>query len=218
VPEPVKKRSYDRTTRLATSQATRQRILDAARELMLEHGYRKTTVAAIAQASSVNVDTVYRLVGRKPVLLRELIEQAVSGTDHPVEAKERDYVTAERSEPDPVIKLEIYARAVREIQQRLAPLFLALRDASATEPEALEVWQEISTRRADNMRHFVRDLQVTARLRDGLSVDDAADIVWATNSSELYVMLTAERGWSPQRFERFLADSWRRLLLDEGAG
>jgi AcrR family transcriptional regulator len=215
VPQPVNKRSYDRSTRLATSQATRQRILDAARALMLEHGYHKTTVAAIAERSSVNVDTVYHLVGRKPLVLRELIEQAVSGTDHPVAAEQRTFVKALQAEPDPIAKLAIYARAVRETQQRLAPLFLALRDASATEPEALEVWQEISARRAANMRKFVRDLQVAGRLRSDLSINDAADIVWATNSSELYVMLTGERGWTPKHFERFLADSWRRLLFDD---
>jgi hypothetical protein len=38
-------------------------------------------------------------------------------------------------------------------------------------------------------------------------------MVWAFNSSELFALLTAERGWSPQRFERWLADAWCRLLL-----
>ena len=37
-------------------------------------------MAGIANRAGVNVDTVYELVGRKPVLLRELIEQAISGT------------------------------------------------------------------------------------------------------------------------------------------
>jgi AcrR family transcriptional regulator len=213
--KPVKKRTYDRSTRLATSQVTRQRILDSARALLLERGYRKTTVAAIAERAEVNVDTVYELVGRKPVVLRELIEQAISGTDHAVAAEERAHVVALQAEPDPVRKLTIYARAVRDTQQRLAPLFLALRDASATEPEALEVWQDISNRRAANMRKFVLDLEATGRFRSDLSASDAADIVWATNSSEVYVMLTREREWTPQRYEAFLVDAWKRLLLVE---
>ena len=40
--------------------------------------------------ADVNVDTVYALVGRKPVLLKALIEQAISGTDSAVVAEERD--------------------------------------------------------------------------------------------------------------------------------
>ncbi len=209
----VKKRPYDPARRRMQSAETRQRIVDAARELVLERGYRGTTVAAVASRADVNVDTVYELVGRKPVLLRELIEQAISGADHAVTADDRDYVKAMRAEPDPRAKLAMYARAVREIQARMAPLFLALRDASSTEPEAREVWQEISDRRAANMRALVRELRAAGGLRAGLSIAEAADVMWATNSSELYVLFTVERGWSPRRFERWLADTWCRLLI-----
>jgi hypothetical protein len=93
------------------------------------------------------------------------------------------------------------------------PLFLALRDASATEAETKEVWQEISDRRATNMRKLARDLQAAGGLRRGLTVNEAGDVLWATNSSELYVLLTVERGWSTAHYERWLADAWCRLLL-----
>jgi hypothetical protein len=61
------------------------------------------------------------------------------------------------------------------------------------------------------MRLFVADLAGVSPLR--LDLDEAADIVWATNATELYQLLTGQRGWTPQRCERFLADTWRRLLL-----
>jgi AcrR family transcriptional regulator len=217
VPKPVKRRPYDAAARRAQSAETRQRIVDAARTLILERGYRATTIAAIATAAAVNADTVYELVGRKPTLLREIIEQAISGTDRPVVAEERGYVNAIRAEPDPTAKLALYARAMRDIQSRLAPLLLALRDASSTEPEAKAVWQQISDRRAANMRKFVGELRQGGGLRAGLSLGDAADTVWVTNSPEVYVLLTVERGWSPARYERWLRESWQRLLLDESA-
>ena len=213
VTHPVKRPRYDNAGRRAQSRQTRQRIIEAARQLIVSRGYRATTIAAIAAAADVHVDTVYELAGRKPLILRELIEQAVSGTDHPVAAEERDYVQAILAEPDPAAKLAIYAKAVRDTQARMAPLFLALRDASATEPDAAQVWREISARRAANMRKLARDLAGAGGLRAGLSIDEAADIIWATNSSELYVLLTAERGWSPDRYQHWLADTWRRLLL-----
>ncbi len=211
--ERVKKRRYDSATRHAQSADTRQRIIDAARDLITDRGYRATTIGAIATRAQVNVDTVYALVGRKPVLLTEVIEQALSGTDHAVRADARDFVKAVRAESDPARKLAIYAHAVRETHGRLAPIFVALRDASATEPAAREVWHRISERRAANMRTFVRELRTAGGLRPDLSIRDAADIVWATNSPEMYVLLTGERGWSPQHFEDWLADTWRRLLL-----
>jgi len=213
VPKEVKSRDYDNAARRAQSEQTRQRIIDTARALMIERGYRPTTIADIARAAGVHVDTVYELVGRKPVLLRELIEQALSGVQGPVVAEEREYVKAMQAESDPARKLAIYARAVREIQGRMAPLFMALRDASATEPEAKEVWRAISDRRAANMRKLATELRAAGGLRAGLSIDEAADVIWATNSSELYVLLTAERGWSPDQYEHWLADTWCRLLL-----
>ena len=208
------RRSYDTAQRRLQSAASRQRIVDEARKLFLVQGYRTTTIADIASAAGVNPDTVYRLVGRKPMVLRELIEQALSGTDHAVAGADRSYVRAMATEPDPVVKLEIYAAAVREIHGRLAPLFVALRDASSTEPDAERVWKEIGERRAANMRKLVRDVRSAKNARYATSTSEAADTVWALNSAELYVMLTVERGWTPQQYERWLARSLRQVVLD----
>ena len=214
VARPVK-RSYDNEGRRAQSEETRGRILLAARDLLVANGYRATTVARIARRAEVHVDTIYALVGRKPAILRELIELAISGTDRPVAPEERDYVQRIRAEPDPGRKLDIYAAAVRAIQSRMAPLFLALRDAASTEVDAKGVWPAISERRALNMRRLVADLGDGA-LRPGLSIEEAADLIWATASSELFVLLTEERRWSPGRYEAWLADTWRRVLLPGG--
>jgi len=208
------RRSYDTAQRRLQSAASRQRIVDEARKLFLVEGYRTTTIADIASAAGVNPDTVYRLVGRKPMVLHELIEQALSGTDHAVAGADRSYVRAMATEPDPVVKLEIYAAAVREIHGRMAPLFVALRDASSTEPEAERVWKEIGERRAANMRKLVRDVRSAKKARYATSTSEAADTVWALNSAELYVMLTVERGWTPQQYERWLARSLRQVVLD----
>jgi AcrR family transcriptional regulator len=213
VSEQVNKRRYDNSARLEQSNETRRAILDAARSRMLERGYRATTVADIARRAGVHVDTVYALVGRKSVVLRELIEQAISGRDEAVPAEQRDYVAAIRAEPDPRGKLAVYARATREIHGRLAPLLVALRDASTTEPEARAVWDEISERRAMNMRRLAEELRTVGGIRPGLTVAEAADTIWVTNSAEVYLMLTTERNWSPRRYERWLADTWSRLLL-----
>ncbi len=209
-------RSYDNASRRAQSEETRRRILAAARDLLVTKGYRATTVAKIARNAEVHVDTLYTLVGRKPEILRELIERAISGTDRPLDPEARDYVQRMQTEPNPIRQLEIYAAAVRAIQTRMAPLLLALRDAASTEPEAQQVWSQISQRRAANMRRLVAALGDDV-LRRGLDVDEAADIVWATASSELFLLLTGERGWTLDRYQDWLADTWRRLLLRDDA-
>jgi AcrR family transcriptional regulator len=214
-PRPVK-RPYDNRTRELQSDATRDRILEAARTLLVEHGYRTTTIAAIARAADVHADTIYALVGRKPAVLQALIERAISGGAGAVAPQDRDYVRAMKAEPDPRAKLAIYARAITRIQTRLAPLLLALRDAAATESEARQVWDEINDRRAGNMRSLVRDLGPEGTLRRGVSVDEAADVIWLTASAETFIQLTVERGWSVGAYERWLVAAWPRLLLADG--
>ena len=212
------KRPYDNAARQARSDATRSRILAVARESITTRGYRATTIAEIARTADVHVDTIYELVGRKPDLLRELIERAISGTDRALAPSQRGYVQEMGKEPDPARKLAIYARAIRDIHDRMAPLLLALGDAATTDDEAHQVWREISDRRAQNMRHLVRDLGPDGTLRAGLSVDEAADVIWATASAELFVLFTQQRRWTPRAYERWLADTWSRLLLAEGEG
>jgi AcrR family transcriptional regulator len=207
------KRTYESEQRRAQTEATRQRILDKARDLVVDRGYRGTTIAELARRSEVHVDTIYELVGRKPVILRELVERAISGTDRPLDPFERDYVQQITAEPDAGRKLDLYAAAMRRILARLAPLFLALRDASDTDPEAAQVWSQISQRRAANMRLLAADLLATGQLRDDLTIDEVADTIWATNSPDLHRLLVEDRGWSPDHYQKWLANSWRRLFL-----
>lgn len=211
VNDPVK-RKYDSRNRDAQSQATRQRIVDAAHELIVERGYRAATVSAIAAEAEVHVDTIYQLLGRKTEVLRELIERAVSGEDRPVPVDQRAYVAEITAEPDPSKKIDLYAAITRQMLARVAPLYVALRDAAGTDANAKQLWSDFSERRATNMRGFVADIAQAGGLRDGLSIEDAADTVWATNSPELYIMLTRERQWTAEQYERWLADAWRRLL------
>ena len=80
-------------------------------------------------------------------------------------------------------------------------------------PTELPLWKEISDRRATNMRRFAADLRSTGELRDDLTDDDVADIVWSMNGTEYWVLLVGERGWSRERFAAYLIDAWSRLLL-----
>src|SRR5262249_59772764 len=87
-----KRKPYHSPRRAEQAIATRRAVLDAARELFIEQGYAVTTVADIARRARVAVDTVYAAVGRKPALLREVLETAISGSDQAVPAGQRHHV------------------------------------------------------------------------------------------------------------------------------
>jgi len=209
--QPPVKRRYDTSRRREAAARTRKAILDAALDLFAGQGYAATPMTAIAERAGVALDTVYASVGRKPQLARLLIETAISGTSEAIPAGERDYVQAIQAAPDAETKIVIYASAMRVIAGRLAPVLGIIQQAGPGEPELAALWHEIAERRAANMRRFAADLAAVTTLR--VDLDEAADIVWATNAPELYQLLISQRGWSPERYEHFLADTWRRLLL-----
>jgi AcrR family transcriptional regulator len=204
---------YHSPRRAEQALATRRAVLEAARDLFVGKGYLPTTVADIAREARVAVDTVYATVGRKPALLREVLETAISGTDQAVPAEQRDYVARVRAAATAGAKIEAYVEGLVEIQPRLAPVYLALRDAATTDPDSAALWREISGRRAANMRRFAADLRATGELRPDLSDDDVADLVWSMNGPEYWTLLVGDRGWTPRRFADLLVDAWRRLLL-----
>jgi AcrR family transcriptional regulator len=209
---PVKRR-YDSSSRREAAERTRAAILASAQRLLTARGYAAFSMKDVAAEAGVALDTVYASVGRKPQLLRELLEGAISGTGEAVPASERQYVKRIRAAQDARAKLDIYAHAVADIHVRLAPLVRVLRDAAAVAPELAALWQEISARRRRNMALLAADLLATGELRAELAQGEIADVLWSMNAPEFYMLLVDERGWSPKRFARWLADAWGRLLL-----
>jgi AcrR family transcriptional regulator len=207
------KRRYDTTGRQQAAASTRASILEAARRLFLAQGYARTTMADIARAAEIALDTIYASIGTKQVVMKTLIEAAISGTDRAVPAEERDYVQAIHAEPDARRKLAVYAQALRAIHERLTPLMRVLKEAATVDEELATLWKSIADRRASNMRRFATELAATGQLRSEVDVDEAADVIWATNAPEFYVLLVGDRGWSPEAFEAWLVRAWTRLLI-----
>jgi AcrR family transcriptional regulator len=209
-----KRRVYDASGRKAAAETTRHAILNAARSIFLERGYAGATMSMIAEQAGIALDTVYAAVGKKPALFRLLVETAISGLDEAVPAEQRDYVRAIRAEADAAAKLKIYAAALGAIQPRLAPVFKVLQAAAAQDPDLYALWQEISRRRAANMRLFAQDLAATGQTRGDLSIERIADIIWSMNAPEYFLLLVEQRGWTADEFAQWIADAWMRLLLD----
>lgn len=208
-------RRYHAPRRRQQAVQTRLAVLSAARELFTTRGYAATTVAEIAALAGVATDTVYAAVGRKPTLLRELLETAISGVDRAVPAEQRDYVLAVRTATSAREKIGVYAGAVGRINARMAPIHAALREAAVGDGDCDALWQEISERRARNMLLFAADLRSTGDVRADLSDQDVADIVWSMNATEYYTLLVERRGWSRRRYTDYLADAWCRLFLTD---
>ena len=216
MPDEVK-RSYRSERRSEQAAATRAAVLRASREHFTEHGYAATGVAGIAASAGVNVDTVYRVVGRKPQLMLAVIDMALAGSDEPVVAEQRDYVQAVLAAEGARAKLVTYAEGLGRVMPRVAPLFDSLAQAALTEPDCAALRDAIGDRRRANMLKLAADLRSTGELRLDLDDDEVADLLWTTNAPEYYALAVA-RGWSPATYVERLADLWTRLLLEDPLG
>lgn len=197
------------------------RIIDAAWELFTAGGYAATSVSAVAQRAGVSVDTLYASIGRKPELVRAVIESSISGLPQAVPAEMRDYVMAIRAAGGAAQKIALYAETIARLSPRTAPITLALKDAARTDAVCAALAAEIDQRRATNMRLFAADLLATGELAAQPAADAIgyiADVVWATAGAEHYTALVSGRGWTSEEFGRYLQNLWMKLFLAPSAG
>jgi len=212
--DPVKsRRAYDSPRRREQADATRRAVLDAARELFVYGGYAGTTIVAIAARAQVSAETVYARFRNKRTMLSELIDVVMVGDDVPVPILERPWVQHMRDEPDPERRANILARQGRLILERTAPIYEVLRGAAATDPQVTTLWELNKAQRFAGQRELLHIVLGRIPLRQGLTVETAADILFAVGSPETYRLLVIDRGWSADRFERWYAEAMVRLLL-----
>ena len=205
------RRPYDATRRRERARQTQERIVRIAEERFLLAGYATTSVAEIAEAAGVSVDTIYKTFGGKAGLIRAIYERALAGRG-PVHAEQRsERLQAEERDPRKIIAG--WGRFVTEIAPRGMPIVLLIRNAAATDPELAILLDEINEGRLRRMTENARRLHAAGHLRRGVTVKAAADILWTYSSSELYELLVLRRGMSPARYGRFVADAMAAALL-----
>ena len=110
-------------------------------------------------------------------------------------------------------QIRLLARFSRGILERTHSAHRILHTAAASDPNAADLQRRDTARRCEGQRAYIDMLLANGALRDGLTADDAADTYSALANPTTYMFLIVERGWSPDRFEQWLADSLARLLL-----
>lgn len=206
------KRRYDNSRRQAQARATRLTVIEAAKRMFTEHGYPATTIEAIAEAADTPLPTVYRLFGSKPALLTAVLDTSFGGDDLPVAFADRPAVRAARAETDPARMVNAFARIVREFMERSSAILHVLATAAQVDPDAAGLLAEIRRQRHSGQSRIVTALDATGALDPGLDKAEAADIVYALLSPDVHRILTVERGWPADRYERWIARSLATLL------
>ena len=214
--EPVKpRRSYHSPRRQQQAAATRRSILDAAERLFEQHGYPATTMEQVAAEAGVALKTVYVAFATKSGLLRALWDLRLKGDQDEAAVADRPWYREVVEESDPERQLRRNAHNARMVKERIGGVLKTLRSAAPVDPDAGALWRLIQTDFHDNQRVIVESLQAKRALRPGLDIARAADILWTLNHPDVWLLLVGERGWTPEQWERWFADTSRDQLLGE---
>jgi len=205
------KRQYDSTRRRQQARETRQRIIQVANDLFLRNGYGRTTVADVASAAGVAVETVYAAFGNKPTLLRQVWYVSFRGDEEDVPLWDRPEIREVLAEPDLARRFGGQAVVLTAVFRRITPLLLALQGAVASEPAAAAMLAEFDERRLDAAGKYARAAAATGQL--AVSEDECRDVLWATMDGTQWHRLVAERGWSDERFASWLGNLWNCALV-----
>ncbi|MEV0999454.1 helix-turn-helix domain-containing protein [Nonomuraea sp. NPDC050202] len=196
------------------SAETRRRVLSAAGDLFVAQGYGATTLQEVADRAGVAVQTVYFVFGNKRRLLKELVDVTIAGDDEPVATLDRPWFREAMAAATAGEHLLRHVAGTRAVLERVAPMTKVLEVAAATDPEVPQMWPE-----AEDPRHVVataaaRSLMAKPGARREVPVEDAADLLYGVLSPDLYLLFVRERGWAPERFERWAYETLLRDLVE----
>jgi AcrR family transcriptional regulator len=205
------RRPYEGAARQARTRRTRTAVVEAAQSLFVERGFAATTIGAISDLSDTPQATVYRLFSSKLGILKAVLDVSVGGDDETVAMADRPQVRALVSDEDPKNQVAGFAALLREVMTRVGPVHRILADAARSDEDAASLLAEIARQRHEGQRRIARSLARSGALRPGLRERDAADIIHALASPEVYGLLVSDRGWRGERYENWL----KSILIDQ---
>jgi AcrR family transcriptional regulator len=206
----IKKRPYKSLVRQRQAGDTRRRIVEATLQLLQSEGYAGMTIEAIAQRAEVSAQSVYAIFKSKTGILTELLDQSTFGADY------EKAVQRALNASDPETRLRLAAPIARQIHDAQSATFDLLRGAGVVAPELAKLEQQRERLRYERQEQMIISLRDARRLRPELDHGTARDIFWMLTGRDVYRMLVRERGWSPQKYQDWLADTLVHSLLTPG--
>ncbi|WP_433430630.1 TetR/AcrR family transcriptional regulator [Nonomuraea sp. CA-141351] len=207
------KRLDKRTER---SRQTRAKIVAAARELFLEHGYGATSLQDVADRAGVAVQTIYFVFHNKRALLKELVDTTIAGDDEPVATMDRPWFREACAAATATDQLRRHVHGTRLILDRVASITKLLETAAANDPEIATMWPTEEDPRFTVHSTAAQALIAKPGARPGVSASMASDLLYCLLSPDLYLTFVRDRGWPPAKWEAWAYETLHSQLC-EGA-
>jgi AcrR family transcriptional regulator len=194
--------------RRARAQATQWRIVKAAFGLFCERGYVGTTMAQIAEAAGVAVQTVYFIFHTKAAVLSRAYDFAVMGEGEPQVPWDQPWYQEMVATADVAEALRHLVSGVGDITRRLTPLYVVASGSAAGDPEVAAVVDRHERWRVEGYRDMLEVLRAKAPLRADLDPQRANDLLLLYAGMDVYHALVEVQGWSHDHWV-----AWTRSTL-----
>jgi AcrR family transcriptional regulator len=208
-----RRRPYRSALREQRARLTKSRILEVAQALFLERGFAATTIAAIADEANVAPETIYATYGTKAALLENVVLDAVLRDDEPDEVLERRWVRALLELPELADRIAALARHTAETLELTGPVYAVIKSAGTGAAELDGVHRRLQRMRFGDQAKVLVAAVEDRSPRAGLTVQNAAETFSALASPEMHHLLTADRGWSQDRYAQWLERTTQTILL-----
>ncbi len=190
-----------------SSEATRTRILDAARGELEARAWAGLRLEDVARAAGVSRQAIYLHFGSRSALLLALVERVDEAEGLPA------LVAHVHAAPDAVQALDRLVALNAAYEPRIRAVVLAHDAARRRDADLEAAWQDRMRRRRALCRHVVRRLEAEGRLTPGIEAPEAADLAWALLGSRVHEDLVHVRRWSRRRYEAHLRALLRAALV-----
>jgi len=201
-------RPYMSQLRSQSADATKGRVLRAARTLFATRGIDKVPIAGIAKRAGVSVPTVYALYKSKEGILRALIESSLFGQ------RFQEAIGKLKGVTDAVKLIELTPSVARAIYEGESSEMGLIRGASAFSAALRKMESELEKLRFSMQKERVELLFAQGKQRKGLPIEEARRILWMYTSRDVYRLLVHEGGWTPDRYEQWLSETLVYALID----
>jgi AcrR family transcriptional regulator len=193
-------------------EATRVRLLEAARKLLLQRGFNGVGLEEIAAEAGVSRQAVYKShFASKAELLLELVRyvHVAENLDELIEP-----VYRAKSGPD---MLEEGIRAIVKIEVRVHDLALVLSTAATSDAGAAAAWRDRMEAKRGGIRSALQRIEAEGRLDRKWKLEEAVDLLSVLLSADTFHQLVVEYGWTPEEMiDRVRELSERTFLVEPG--
>ncbi|GIW07405.1 MAG: TetR family transcriptional regulator [Dehalococcoidia bacterium] len=202
-------RAYQLGRRGAVVQETRQKVIDAARAILVEEGIRHASLGDVARRADVARATVYYQFGSRRGLLEAVIDDALSRA-------EGRSLAAAYGRPDPAEAVVAVLHEVARFWAAEFPVFRAVLPLASVDPDVQAIVAGHAGAREAILWGLVRRLEAANRIKRGTTAQQVYDTLWLLTSFATFHELHEIRGMPPATVARCLVQLATAVLdLDE---